>query len=679
MPQGPFIRRRGRSTTIVFQLFEVDGVDFRVDAVHASGDTKLMKDEGAEANTGSGFVDEGQGYSIALTDTEMQAARNVVYVVDQTATKVWLDTALVIETVEPPGLLQASDIATLASQTSFTLAEGSADNDAYNNCTAVITDATTLEQKAHAPISNYVGSTKTVTLAADPGIFTIAAGDYIDILATSAQANVAAISGDATAADNLELQYDTTGLAGDTFPATQSQLAGLTNTGSAVNRAPASYVLTTGTQSANTVSSTAALDGTRHEHTDTAGAMELYYEFLIGSGLPSSVTMTGFLNGNNDNLEIHGFDWVASAFVQIGTLSGKNASTNEVNSFDLFTDMVGTGSDFGKVRVQFIDGAFTLTSATLAVDQIFVSFSQQAGGYDDGAVWIDTTLSNTNTVSGVDGISTNPVSTIAAANTLATNLNLRKFHVAPNSSITFAASQENQEFDGLNWTLALGGQSISNSHITGADVSGTMTASTEAHFDHCEMDDCTLGSCHIDESDIAGDLTFSAAATYNILGCYHSKATSPVIDFGAAVGNTTLHVHDYHGAMTIANMGQSGTDVLHFSSSNGKLTMNSNNIGGTKNLNGTFALADSSTGQTTNDDGHVPNLVWDEAMVETTGAPAITGSFRLFHQWWAALSRNKVTQTSTTTTLRNDADGADLATSAVSDDATTFTRDEWST
>jgi len=73
------------------------------------------------------------------------------------------------------------------------------------------------------------------------------------------------------------------------------------------------------------------------------------------------------------------------------------------------------------------------------------------------------------------------------------------------------------------------------------------------------------------------------------------------------------------------------------------------------------------------------NLIWDEAMVETTGAPAVTGSMRLFMSWWAGLSRNKATQTATTSILRNDADDGDLATSTVSDDGTTFVRGEWST
>lgn len=104
------LRKYNAATTINFELFEVDGVDLRVDAVHVAGDTKIMKDEGAEADTGSGFVDEGQGYSIALTATEMTAARVVVYVVDLTATKVWLDRTIVIETYGNAAAQHAFDL-----------------------------------------------------------------------------------------------------------------------------------------------------------------------------------------------------------------------------------------------------------------------------------------------------------------------------------------------------------------------------------------------------------------------------------------------------------------------------------------------------------------------------------------------------------------------------------------
>lgn len=96
--QGPFLRQYGVAAAFVFHLYEIDGVDFRVDASHASGDTTLTKNEGVPASTANAFVDEGKGYSITLTATEMQVARGVLEIVDQTATKVWLDEALVFET-----------------------------------------------------------------------------------------------------------------------------------------------------------------------------------------------------------------------------------------------------------------------------------------------------------------------------------------------------------------------------------------------------------------------------------------------------------------------------------------------------------------------------------------------------------------------------------------------------
>lgn len=83
-------------------------------------------------------------------------------------------------------VLQRTTIATLASQTSFTLTAGSADNDAYNECVVVIEDAATAAQKAIGVISDYVGATKTVTLLEDPGIFTIATTDIVTVLAIRA-------------------------------------------------------------------------------------------------------------------------------------------------------------------------------------------------------------------------------------------------------------------------------------------------------------------------------------------------------------------------------------------------------------------------------------------------------------------------------------------------------------
>lgn len=92
------------------------------------------------------------------------------------------------------GEMCRSSIEAVTSQTVFTLTTGEAsgDDDTYNFCTIIVTDQVTRIQKAIGFISDYTGSTRTVTLIADPGIFTMAVADSVEILATSAFANMAA-------------------------------------------------------------------------------------------------------------------------------------------------------------------------------------------------------------------------------------------------------------------------------------------------------------------------------------------------------------------------------------------------------------------------------------------------------------------------------------------------------
>ena len=79
--------------------------------------------------------------------------------------------------------LVTTTIATLASQTSFTLTAGPPDDGALDNCVAVFTDASDSTQKCYGFVDSYVGSTKTVTLIADPGVFTLQATDNVEIIA----------------------------------------------------------------------------------------------------------------------------------------------------------------------------------------------------------------------------------------------------------------------------------------------------------------------------------------------------------------------------------------------------------------------------------------------------------------------------------------------------------------
>ncbi len=93
------LRKYGVATTILFPLIDRGTQDFESTPVtFVAADTQVSKDEAVFANTGSTPAHEGNGmYSLALTATEMQAARLMITVVDA-ATKAWEDQAIVIST-----------------------------------------------------------------------------------------------------------------------------------------------------------------------------------------------------------------------------------------------------------------------------------------------------------------------------------------------------------------------------------------------------------------------------------------------------------------------------------------------------------------------------------------------------------------------------------------------------
>lgn len=101
-------------------------------------------------------------------------------------------------------LMVDTTIATLATQTSFTLTAGSTDDDAYNNCTIVVEDVSTSTQKAVGMVLDYTGSTKTITLK-EALAFTIATTDKVYILAENALKSTVA---------NRQLDVTATGAAG---------------------------------------------------------------------------------------------------------------------------------------------------------------------------------------------------------------------------------------------------------------------------------------------------------------------------------------------------------------------------------------------------------------------------------------------------------------------------------
>lgn len=605
----------------------------------------------------------------------------------------------------------------------------------------------------------------------------ITAGETLTVSSGVGSANALQISGDSTAADNLEAMYDGSGYTNDLAPATQRQVGNLASGSAAISTVASSYTLTTGTQSSGTISDAETKDGTRHEHTDTAGAMDLYYEFDVGgNGVGVEIDIFGYLSGANDSLTIQAYDWVAAGWDTIGTMSGTNGSTDAEIKDSILLRHTGTGANLGLVRIRFY-AASGLTSATLRIDRIILEYAvvSKSVGYDGGQVWIDTTASNTNTESFVDGVADNPVSTLAAANTVAGNVGLHQFYVEPGSSITFAASQTNEVFNGKQWTLALGGQDVGGSRIVGASsgVSGTCTG-TNPFFYECSIGAVTVPPCAMQTCGFSSTVTLGSAGDFFFIDCFSqvAGASSPTLDMGGAVGATNVSIRRWSGGLTINNL--AAGDVVSLDGTFGTITLNGadaqveirgiakavvNNLTGSPTVNDDSVKADSVEAILVDTGTTIPSLIstaqadldtitgadgatlattqnaitWGAVTISVTGATdnitlagsgtgdalAFTrsGSGTLMDTAWqtdvettingqvldvmntdtfaeltsipaasATLTqmirllysayRNKTTQTSTTYTLRNDADSGNIGTSTVSDDGTTFTKGE---
>lgn len=118
-------------------------------------------------------------------------------------------------------------------------------------------------------------------------------------------------------------------------------------------------------------------------------------------------------------------------------------------------------------------------------------------------------------------------------------------------------------------------------------------------------------------------------------------------------------------------------DISHYGGtagtfSGGRPEVNTTHLAGTA-----YASADLSTTMKASVNAEVVDTLVTDTYAEPGSVPAATASLKDKIGWMEALARNKITQTSTTQTLRNDADSGNIATSTVSDDGTTFTRGEF--
>lgn len=160
---GDIVVYKDGSTT---ERASTSGYTFTVDFDTKTGLNVVIID--LADNTTADFFQAGSEYLVGVADVT----------VDTQTVRFWLARFV----IGLPEAVLNTWIATLSSQTSFTLNEGPAEDNALKGCRVYIHDAASAVQGAFGVITAYTGATKTVTLAAGP-TFTIAAKDNLMVLA----------------------------------------------------------------------------------------------------------------------------------------------------------------------------------------------------------------------------------------------------------------------------------------------------------------------------------------------------------------------------------------------------------------------------------------------------------------------------------------------------------------
>ena len=431
--------------------------------------------------------------------------------------------------------------------------------------------------------------------------------------------DMTSVSGDSGAADNMEATYDGTGYTDDAAPSTQQQVGGLAVGTGGIALQAESYTLTTGTQSSGTITDAETIDDVTHQHTDTAGVMELYYQFDVGgNGIGAVVDVHGRINGNNDDLTVYAYNWDGASWDALGVFAGQASSTNVPREYKIARRNTGTGANLGKVRIRFY-AASGLTSATLHVDRILLSKSvvTESVGYALGRVWLDTVGGTAGTVAFVNGVADKHSLTIADVFTLLASVGLKDTHVINGSTVVLGATVDNQSFFGDNWILDLDGRSATNAYFQGASsVSGICTASSEVHFEGCDFTTASIQLGHFDFCGFAGTITQTLAGDYNYHNCYSKFAGPGAPTFAKTAGQTiTGEWRWWSGSMTLT--GIEAGDVFTISGELGTITLEG--AEGTVEIRGTYkSIVDNRTGSPTlNLDGAIKGSDVADILVDT--------------------------------------------------------------
>lgn len=491
-------------------------------------------------------------------------------------------------------------------------------------------------------------------------------------------------------------------------------------TGSSLTKEASAFTKTVGGTEVNDYTSTALSNGTTHDIPDVTGQIDVYYQFDIGaSGTPSKVDLIGRLQVTNpvsgNSINLYAYNWGGTAWdlIHADVFAPTTGTTNTNHTENLLSRHVGTSANDGLVRIRFYNTGLKSGASTLKIDQVLVEYAETLSG-DVSAIKTKTDYLPSATAGAAGGVF------IAGANAATSITN------ASGSALTLTSSggdghgllaQGNGSGSGItgsggntsgNGIYAAGDGTGMGIYATGGDGStsaGLKLVSNAASTKYGLLIEdgatitstfgtgLTISTSGTDQhgmvvtgngsgGDIVADLTGNVSGSVgSVTGAVGSVTGLTASDVGAIKTKTDYLPSATAGAAGGVFIAGSNAATSITTALTANITGNlSGSVGSVTGAVGSVSGSIGSLGTTAKSDvnAEVVDALATDTYAESAGVPAATSTLAAKITWLGTLARNKITQTATTQTLRNDADGGDIATSTVSDNGTTFSKGKWS-
>jgi hypothetical protein len=257
-------------------------------------------------------------------------------------------------------------------------------------------------------------------------------------------------------------------------------------------------------------------------------------------------------------------------------------------SYDL---VVTTGTVDGVSHVGEVVWHFTLSAEAGATDKILnaalsgyqtqgtvgaaITMAAYSGPHGPG-VYIDDGAANTGTTLGKDGTVENPVSTVAAGTTIASNLGVQVLYLINDTVLTLTQTYEGFTFVGLglNNKITLGSQDVDNSMFHNVILTGTQGGTGIIYAIGCALTGLASAEIIAWLCWLTGNNTLRAATTHIFKDCCSAVAgdVTPDLTF-PGTGTTEVSVRNYSGGLNL----KSGTanDTISFEVVAGQIIIDS--------------------------------------------------------------------------------------------------------